>query len=886
MSLLNPALLRKTDTTGTSTVPSPTAAPTTAPIQNTQQSVQPQSVPQQANPPHGKFFSGNLLEKAFDIPRILEYGAAGALSGATKVGEQQIKEGTDQTLGGVVDRFKGALGGILPGIQNRSQFGTESGDFNVTRATVGPMIGHNKAAEFAGNLGYSLAMPSLPVGKALNLGGKVLAPVSKVVGKIPQVSKVANEATAIGTKILGAVKNSPTISKGLEKLPGLEYFRNPEAGGIIKKGMEKTGQRVSQLFNQVSDVAQGLKPEERVLVGKIIENAPEAAGASPKLVQRANYIRQISDEIGQELVNLGAMKPETFAKYKGKYLAHIADTVKNTEMAKSSGGALNFFLNTLKKREGKLGGVGQPDYIREFQFPVFKSLAGEISTAESARAIKSLAEKFGQTGQKFQKSVSGARQTASGMVNLADNLPAQVKHLVKGVAVPQEVADYVARRYSKATPSLLSKVNDRALSFWKAGKTIYSGFAYHVRNLLSNQILADFTTGAGLPATLAGYGRAVKAYLGKGSAKDMAYLQEMKDAGVIGRQTMSRGLEELKPGVFGTGKSVKEIVKSKDVIAGAKGLLNAPKDFQRASEETAKLNVYTWFREHGSSVEEAAKKAEEAIFSPYNISQTERGLTKNIIPFYSFARQAAPLVAKTYVKNPGALTKYDKFKTAVEGLSPNDRSTNLPESMSGAIRLPIKDKQGNNAYFDPTYIYPHGNFTNLAPEQGKGPLGLGLNPLLTELMAQTSGPETNVKFGPVETKMPQGFDQYFQQPIAKSNVPTKAGEQKLEHAARTFLPTEFSTKKQLETAFSGQPDYAGRSRSKVMAILNAFGIKTSIFRPQDQAKFDKLDVNAKVKSIDSEYRSVLKNQSIPAKDKLEYTRALNEERTKILRGKY
>lgn len=813
--------------------------------------------------PHGQFLSGNILQKGMDVLMSPLYGLAGFEKGAYGAKESQNTTGAVNTRSysqNIFDRLKAGVSGILPGIQNRTQFGTEPGDVNAAK-NIGITNSYGQAAY---NFGLSLAAPSLPIGKVLGGIGKVAGATKS----IPAVANVAEKLPALGTKITtvakAAVESSPTATKLAEKIPGLEYFRNPEVGKIIKTAGENTGQRVSQLFNQINDVAQGLNPAERVKVGQLIEGGV-TTGSNINLTQRANFVKNISDQIGKELVDLGVMSAESFNKYKGQYLAHIADVVKNGEMAKSSGGPLRVFLTSLMERKGKLGIPGAPDYIREFQFPTFKALAGEIQTAESTKALKQIAEKTGVAGQTFTKELGAqAGKTTEGLISLADVVPQKISHLFKDIAVPQAVADYVTRRYAKSDPSLLGSVADKALSFWKAGKTIATP-AYHVRNLLSNQILADFATGAGLPATLAGYGRAVAAYLGHGSSQDMAYVQELKDLGVFNRTNIAKGVEELKPGVFGQGEGL------------AAKIVKSPARFQNASEETAKLNVYTWFREHGLDPQGAAKKAEEAIFSPYRINPTERAIVRQAIPFYSFTRQAAPFVAKTALNNPGAITKYEKAKTAIESLSPEGSGQKLPENMSGQIRTPIKDAQGNYTYVDPTYIYPWGNWDQ-GGGQGQLPLGLGINPLASEIGQQLFNK-----------------DLYFNQPIAKSNIPEKANAQRVEHAIRAAMPSLYTQigvpatglpeqRGGLYAAFTGVPDFAGRDRSKIQAILNAAGIRTSIFRPADQAKFDRLDFSSKLKNIGGEIRSIMSNPRIPAEDKTYLIKRLNEVRRQTIEG--
>lgn len=826
----------------------PVAAPKApAPMPVQKAPVQKVSAPTSTAPsaaPKGKFFTGNLLEKAFDVVRVPEYAMAGALNAATRTGEQQMKAGNDMTLSGVAGRFNAAAGGLLSGVQNRQEFGREPGQFNVTRATVGPKIGINPLVETVGNFGYSLAAPQLPIGKIAGVAGKVAS-------KVPGVASTVGKAQGIGTRIVGAARATPQISNTLEKLPGLEFFRNPEAGKIFEGANKATSQRVSELFNQVADVAKGLSKKERVLVGNLIEGRLPTKQTF-KLSLRANYVKELSDKIGKELVDLGVMTPKTFAKYKGRYMSHIADTVKGEEKARASGGALKIFSDNLKQRKGVLGSGNAPDYIREFQFPTFKGLSGEISTAESTRALKETATKFGKTAQDLQAGFGETvRKTKEGMVSLEDLVPPKVKHLFKDVAVPPEIADYVSRRYAKSDPKLLSTIADKALDAWKMGKTVLNP-AYHVRNLASNQILSDYATGAGIPATLAGYAKAVAAYAGKGSPKYRAYLQELKNLGVVNRVNMSRGIEKLKPSVFGQNQGVLR------KVAGLPGKV------QNASEETAKLNVYAFFRNKGLSPQEAAKKAEEAIFSPYNINKAERSAVRQVTPFYSFTRQALPFTAKTLAKKPGTLTKYEKAKTAVEGLSPDDaeRNANLPEEMRGQVRLPVKDEEGNNAYFDPKYILPHGNFTEGEVGRGILPGGLGLNPLLTEAASQLFNK-----------------DLYFNQPIAKSNIPARATGQRTEHAIRAGAPTLYTTLKgKLAPAFKGETDYVGRSRSKVMAILDAFGIKSSIFRPEEESKFNSYDLNNKIRSIEREQSSIMQDQRIPDNEK----EILIEELNKVL----
>jgi hypothetical protein len=832
--------------------PSGTVTPSVKPTQPIQTVSKPpistpgQTPTDQWATPQGKLFSGNLIQKAFDIPMLPQYAISGFQKSAYDEKAKQIQSGAVDTQSygkNILNRAVAGIKGIIPGIKNRTMPGNEEGNVNV-----GKELGiKSNTGQAAYNLALSVAEPSLAIGKGVGL-----------VKKIPWVTKAVGKVGNVVNKGVDVLRANEKIAKTIEHIPGQEFFRLPQLKKIFQGANENTQTRVSALFNQINDAAKGLKPYELEEVGSIIEGTQKTVtNANRKLFQRAEYIKNISDKVGQELVDLGVMSKDTFAKYKGGYLSHIADVVKNETASNMGSKALQFATSSLKKRRGKLGTELYPDYIRQFQFPTFKSLGGEITTAESARAIKNVVGEVGKTGEKFVKSIGGPRTTEAGMVAVSDLVPNQIKHVFKGMSVPQAAADYIAKTYAKVNPSLLDRIGSKALGYWKMGKTILNP-AYHIRNQLSNIILSDMSTGAGLARTVLDYGEAVKAYTGKGSPRMMAYIQELKDAGVIGHTAFSQGVKEMNPKTFTKGKS----------LVGK--IASAPFNFQNASEETSKLNVFSYWRDHGDDIKIAAQKAQEAIFSPYKISQAERGLTRNVIPFYSFARQALPFTAKTLVNNPERLTKYQKFKTGVESLSPEDtgQNKNLPESMQGGVRLPVKDKYGNNVYADPTYIYPFGNFTDAGMSKGQLPFGFGWNPAITEAASQA-----------------YNKDLYFDQPIAKSNIPEKAMGQRVSHAARTFAPTIFSTAGQIKSAFSGMPDYAGRSRNKVQAVLNALGLKSATFDPQNQTKWDSIDKNAKLKSIDSEIRNILKNQSIPQAEKTSSVKRLQEIKREVLQGK-
>lgn len=829
------------------------------------------NVQNKANTPvHGKFWSGGFVSKAMDILRLPEYalGSFGTASYAkSKEQAQQAKargnyDDWSWKIPAVGRSFKAGAMNVVPGIMNRRQISANQGDYNFAEA-VGVDGSKSQAAL---NFGMSLGVPAPPLAKPFTSGAKVLS-------KLPAVSKLVKG----GNKLVNIARKDEELAKNIERIPGLDYFRNPAAGKVISKGRDTAERRISGLYHNIHEVAKGLTIPERIEVGRIIEGGK---AGDPRLMLRARYINQISDDIARELIESGLMTEKSFAKFKGKYMAHIADTVRTEERARGKSGVLRYTSDSLKQRKDKLGKEGMPDYIKEFQFPTFKALGQEISNIESVKVLSKLASDFGtkintKAIKKLPKNIDGTpRVTADGKVLLRDVLPQQMarRKEFRDVVVPREIAEYITKQNKAVERGIINKTADMGLNLWKLGKTVYSGPAYHARNLMSNQILSDYKTGVGIPRTLAGYGKSVAAFTGKGSSKMNKYKQELIDNGAIGRTNFGAGLKDLAPGAFKEKGKVRKVIE-------------VPKKFQQFSEDTAKLNVYAYFRDQGMDMAKAMKKAEQAIFSPYNISAKERGAIRQLVPFYTFTRQAVPLVGEAALFRPSSVTKYPKFKTAVESLSPEGGVENkdaLPSRMQGHIRLPIKDERGNYQYFDPTYINPSGNFDSEAG--GQLPFGLGVNPLISEIGAQI-----------------YNKDLYFDQPIAKSNIPARARAQRINHAAQTFLPNILPTDfiggiptgqpgvkikarggSKLYDAFTGQPDYAGRNRSKTQAILDTLGLKSAAFDKNLNQSFSNSDKQKAIKAIQGEAFSITKDQRLSPEQRVKLLQDLNQARLEIL----
>ncbi|MBI5357045.1 hypothetical protein HZB78_05575 [Candidatus Collierbacteria bacterium] len=863
------------------------------------QSRPPVSVP--AIKPERKFMQGGIVGKGLDYLNVLESGLAGFAKGGREETLRQEKlygpGGGTNTLfkspGRFFQKIAAGVRAVPEAIKNRTYFGDQPGGVDIGGGVASDLGIKNKYVGKSLNLATSLAAPVPPIGGLF-----------KLAGKIPGVTRAAESLAKTGGKAAEAIKTSKTFGPLAEKAGETAYKVGkyfdplhgvpPKMRTMIKETELKISQRLSGLFKTVKQAATGLTKEEQGKVGQALEGTLDIAG-NEKYTKIAEPIRQMADEVGQEAVNIGLLSKEAYEGLKGRYMTHIwEDMVQrgvpgSEDIRKISG---RFF----KQRTGKGG------YIQEFVKPSFVGLGTEIKDVEKAKLYQNIAGTFGvkpnmslppkdvmkspEKLSEWLKSLpEGTGEVPKGFSYLPKHLEnTRIGKMLTGTALPKPIADYIAVTANIPAATIFEKAFDKINNSWKFGKTLANP-AYHIRNLISNQILSDMATGRGLVRTVADYVGAVINYRGGGN---QAFVRAAEDAGLIRKMRFGAALNEL--------VDAAELVDKNPV----KKLDNFLGKLQNATEETSKLNVFRaaiekYADDAGVATEQAladpalvrkaVDAAEEAIFSPYRISPGERALVKWLVPFYAFTKQASVFTGETLVKHPERLIKYPRLKRGIENLSdqvvPEEQRQEYQRGYG--VQLPFKNKEGKNLILDTKYLLPFGNFL----DGGNGlPLGLNISPFLTEPFQQQANKDT-----------------YFNQPIAKSNIPKRAGVERAQHVFRTFAPQIFPTDitgiptgysdmplrtrtgEKLTAAFEGRPDYAGRERSKVMAILDALGIKTSILRPEEQRKFDSLDKRKQIKEIQAERAKITRNKQLRPEEKRLILKELRQVQMDVYRNK-
>lgn len=173
--------------------------------------------------------------------------------------------------------------------------------------------------------------------------------------------------------------------------------------------------------------------------------------------------------------------------------------------------------------------------------------------------------------------------------------------------------------------SEIGKAFDKLLNLWKIGKVPFNP-ATQFRNILSNTILADF---AGLsPLRIDIYARAARDLLTKSGYWDEVH----KTTVLFGKEWIGGEVEEFLKNVseFRDGNFASK------VIGSLKFLANKPLQVYQGIEQFFKLAVYTYHREAGLGIDEAAKLSEEAIFNYQKIPPAIRWAKRWYSPFITF----------------------------------------------------------------------------------------------------------------------------------------------------------------------------------------------------------------------------------------------------------
>ncbi len=743
---------------------------------------------------------------------------------------------------------------------------------------------------------------------------KTAAPVARAAQAgaeegLPFAARAATEEAAAARKI-------QPIGRAMAKQPGIGDIREVpgmaaphEIGGVevgVSKGLRKPGATVTvpglevgRVGAKVAEAAAEFIPEARPTMVKaaietetrrVRQDAQAVATARAAILRRAavsgmdtkklqQYMfkaTSLDDKLGRLLVDNDLMTKETFDLWQGGHLRRLYMMFENPEE----------YVKTIKDTAPLLAAEIQSSIERNAPFRQGSKPAKgakavhareEIDTAlrEGMGEVKDIAYRAGRQGVVTLGAVQKKRvldevakafatEVKPGMNPLQMGLrvfpeDARAWGALAGKAVPEAV--YNDLNFYARKPEAWQRLSSKLVGAWKYGKTILNPATF-ARNAMSNFLLADAV--AGLPI----YRVDIYANALKDLATKSELWQEVRNNTTLLRNTFAQ--REL-------GLVMDSLVKAKTPTQGirsaAEKLLEVSKKTAGGAasayqfvEEWGKMAVYRFARGQGKSVEEAAKLAEKALFDygdvPRWIEMLRSGrLGPATVPFATFSYKAVPAMVEAAMKNPGRITRWAKGMAGVESLAGTpaqnamDRAVLPGYAKEGQwVKLPVKDKNGDNLWLDMTYILPMNDLN-----EASGILGTGAQPGLMSLPFIDA-------FGDIT----RNKSRFTGRPIWRAGA-TRA---EIQGAVVTYL-TDFlappllgKNLRNIVSAWRDIPDWDGRQRSLTSALAGAFaGLKTRSFDVGSEYVSRVREIQRKIADTRAHLRSVLGDPRVSEKQK-------------------
>ena len=272
---------------------------------------------------------------------------------------------------------------------------------------------------------------------------------------------------------------------------------------------------------------------------------------------------------------------------------------------------------------------------------------------------------------------------------------------------------------------------DKYMSMWKGYATLSTGFLS--RNAQNNVFINWM---AGISFNPKRYSEAMQLQAGRGDDVTLKVGDEVfqggdilrladkhgirgssgyeRDIGLLGREqdllnnmaihSGEKGSETLKalgefknPVVDGVSefedgsKLISRMSKKTGEYLGSGGkLLQWNRRWGGAMENNAKLVHFIHMIRKGMTPEESARSVKKYLFDYGELTTAEREIFRRVLPFYTWTRKNVPLMFGELLRNPGQFSKVPKLMDAIEDLSADSETMDVPDYFSeiSAIRMP------------------------------------------------------------------------------------------------------------------------------------------------------------------------------------------------------
>jgi len=304
-----------------------------------------------------------------------------------------------------------------------------------------------------------------------------------------------------------------------------------------------------------------------------------------------------------------------------------------------------------------------------------------------------------------------------------------------GMWVEPQVADSLHR--NTQPKGVLMAAYDKALSFWKEGKTVWNPVS-HGNNVVSNLFTIYF---AGInPANPKPWRETLREYRTKG-----AYYTEALDNGLFGNEWANKEIQDLLMPDFADMADMETVAASRvaKMVEFAKKT-GKPVSWYRENMQKAyefedqffKLMLYIDRRKAGMEPHAAITDAERYVFNYADMPEGVELIKRTLSPFFAYTYKAIPMVLHT------AMTRPDRMLAPIMllgganwlaymllGADEEEERKGMPDYMDGrtaigtqkAVRMPF-NIGGQPAFLDMSRRVPLGDLFDINNQTGGMPL--------------------------------------------------------------------------------------------------------------------------------------------------------------------
>lgn len=464
--------------------------------------------------------------------------------------------------------------------------------------------------------------------------------------------------------------------------------------------------------------------------------------------------------------------------------------------------------------------------------------------------------------------------------------------VLSGMWVEPQVADSLKR--NTQPKGVLMAAYDKALSFWKEGKTVWNPVA-HGNNVVSNLFTIHF---AGInPTNPKAWRETLREYRIKGK-----YYNEALDNGLFGNEWANQEIQDLLMPDFADMASLEDVAASRvskviDLAKKAgKPVSWYRKKMQKAYEfedQFFKLMLYIDRRKAGMDPQEAITDAERYVFNYADMPEGVELIKRTASPFFAYTYKAIPMVLHTAMTRPdrmlapiALLGGANWLAYMILGADEEEERKAMPEYMKGrtfigtqkAIRLPfnIDDRP---AFLDMSRRVPLGDLFDINNQTGGMPIPapfMPSHPVLSMLQAVVYNQDTFT-----------GRDL-----VKKSDTGWEAAQARAGYMVRQFMPNapfvpgSYNFNKLADaTAYAFDTEigpYTGYTKAgdpvRMATVLPDVmtGTKIRSFDPQRGLAYQAGDLDKEEREIRANIRSAGKNKAMTEEARQRYIEGQQE----------